>query len=486
MYVPQRTLKNLEAAIHCRMLRAAPVDQGKVIKFWKKVPSLLGFEDAPHFLPIDRQDMLPAYVHHLDSGRRKARYYRAEEEIEASGYGPQDFEFKRAEYFTKTNEKLMKYWDVSKSPFEKDYRPLMKPRGIVLLNPKAVDSIGPVLFKVAKRMKKLFNNKTAPVYRFGERLVRVTYASSLNDKELSEWTTWAHDWVSAGTERYWLILGGDDGLIITHDKEGFLYVCTDFSQFDQSISLGALLYQKRMQKRFGVAQRDLQCQFELGRASIGTALGRLFPGGRFQRLTGEAGTTVGNGMVHHGAFLYAMRHGNLSTLAERYLDLGLSVKLRSSRQLANADFLKGWWVPSGRSSELVWVPLPSQILKMGQHLGDPRTIRGFSKDLWLACRQHACAVAKTYASFGSTPIVEGFVERWKDAFVDVSAWRNDPHKVGAAGVGEVDLDQAYQQAGQRYGIEPSDMKVVADWYRRADVGHFFEHPAFLAMARRDY
>lgn len=476
LYAPARSVSNVMAALKYRLLQAAPGDSKTVEASWMRVPDL---KFVQRYSEIDRDEVWQQYWDHLETAQRKQRATRAHEAALGSHYSPTDRCFNKTSYFVKTNEKLIR--------IENGY-PAMKPRGIILLQPEAVDSIGPALFEVTKRLKKEHSLENPPVYKFGNRRVRISYASSATAEGLTAWLSRARAWVrraKRSEERFWAIVAGDDGFIVTGDSVGFLYLETDFSQFDQSEGKYALRYQRRQQRRLGLSRKDADCEKRIGNATITCSVGRLRMYERFWRATGEGATTHGNCIVHEGAILFVFSTGGLDGMADRYLSLGFKVKMRLSRSLSRVSFLKGWWLPSPGARH-IWTILPSRVLKIGQHLGNPCHIRGYSKDLYTACRQHACAVAKTYAAFPWSPVVGEYVAKWKDQYPKVPAWHLDSWRVSSKHPYRIDREAANMAAATRYGVSVEDVIELGEIYRTVDVMTFIKHPLFMRMAVTDY
>jgi hypothetical protein len=476
LYAPARSNDNLMTALKYRLLQAAPGDPDRIEAAWLQVPDLKFIKT---YSEIQRDEVWQQYWDHLESAARRARAQRGQDTVVASHYTPRDKCFNRTSYFVKTNEKL---------PRQEKGFPALKVRGIILLQPEAVDSIGPALFEVARRLKSEHSMRNPPVYNFanGKRRVRISYASSATADDLTRWLAQAKAWVRRGHEqRFWVLVAGDDGFMLTMDGDGYLYIETDFSQYDQSEGRQALRYQRRQQRRLGLSRKDAQCEKRIGNATITCALGKLIMMNRYWRATGESATTHGNCIVHEGAILYVFKTGGVEGMEARYLDLGLKVKMRMSRDLATVSFLKGWWLP-GPAAQEIWTILPSRVLKIGQHLGNPCHIRGYSANMYLACRQHAVAVAKTYAAFPWSPIVGDYVTRWKDLHPDVKAWRLEPWKVQSKVCHPVDHEAAVQAAARRYGVAVEEVEELGEIYRKADVMTFIKHPLFFRMAVTDY
>jgi hypothetical protein len=479
MYAAARTPKTEMAAIKYRILQKPPGNPKTANKMWSKVPDIML---RNQYAPIDRDIAWPVYEKHLESASRRARAQQAQEEVTSNGYNPSDYCFSHASMFVKTNEVLMR--------FERREDGLLyaafKPRAIINFRPKAIDSVGPCVFEAAKRLKEEHNYHNPPTFQNAKVLIRITYGSALDADQLSAWMENAKHWVERGGKkrRYWAVVAGDDGLIITYWNGALLFIETDFSQFDASEGVGALAYERRQLYRLGIPETDLECMKRQALAIIKSSLGKIKPGKRGRRQTGESKTTLGNGLVHEGALLYGLSDGNEWKLDERYLELGLKVKMLITRDLAKISFLKGWWLPSNEGT-LVWTVLPSRVLKVGKHLGDVRHIKGFSKNLWIASEQHASAVAKTYNAFSWSPIIGAYVWRWKDVH-DVRPWVLEPWKVRAGKKVGILMDEAYAMASRRYDVPVTAIHKVEQMYRGAGVMTFLMHPVFLRMALTDY
>lgn len=65
--------------------------------------------------------------------------------------------------------------------------------------------------------------------------------------------------------------------------------------------------------------------------------------------------------------------GDRRSFEELSCALGFSTKVKTSENLVDLEFLKGIWLYDSRQNA-IWVPLPSQILKLGKSIRDPRII----------------------------------------------------------------------------------------------------------------
>jgi hypothetical protein len=94
----------------------------------------------------------------------------------------------------------------------------------------------------------------------------------------------------------------------------------------------------------------------------------------YQLATGIDWTTVINSM---SSLIFCMFLLKLDAVAEQVAyDLGMKIKMVHSIGVENVTFLKGSWIPD-LTGALCWFPFPSQCLKLGKVLREPRL---FSKN----------------------------------------------------------------------------------------------------------
>jgi hypothetical protein len=94
----------------------------------------------------------------------------------------------------------------------------------------------------------------------------------------------------------------------------------------------------------------------------------------YQLATGIDWTTVINSM---SSLVFCMFLLKLDGVAEEVaFDLGMKIKMVHSIGVENVTFLKGSWIPD-LAGDLCWFPFPSQCLKLGKVLREPRL---FSKN----------------------------------------------------------------------------------------------------------
>lgn len=159
-----------------------------------------------------------------------------------------------------------------------------------------------------------------------------------------------------------------------------------------------------------------------------------------------------------------------------------------------ATFLKGWWMPDeeGRAR---WLPLPSQVIKLGKILTNPKEIypREDSDTAW---RMAAVSIAKGVGHVPfEYPILGPFLEKYRSLEQEFSEKQSaslkiiieQQHKVRReAGNFKLDVAMIVQEFGERYGLVDVDIRRVETLFREAPFPARLHDPVFEIIARVDY
>jgi hypothetical protein len=117
----------------------------------------------------------------------------------------------------------------------------------------------------------------------------------------------------------------------------------------------------------------------------------------FQLATGIDWTTVINSM---SSLIFCMFLLKTDGVAEEVaFDLGMKIKMVHSVGIEDVTFLKGSWIPD-LCGDLCWFPFPSQCLKLGKVLREPRLFSKNRKDTMEGVRVVAYGI---YSSMKSVP-----------------------------------------------------------------------------------
>lgn len=203
--------------------------------------------------------------------------------------------------------------------------------------------------------------------------------SGKNGEELGIWFTEKLDWVRLCPKRIAIIIAGDDTFFIANLNGELIFGEIDFSKYDRTQGIHALVFEMKVLHMFGMDKivasyllsailsdavyEDKSIQFS---AKI-----KMPP----QRATGGPDTTFGN--TFHTAvtffqYLYVYDNPDFTDIPRFQSLFGFESKYKSSSSFMGMTFLKGSWFPVGH--KYIWLPLPSQAIKVGKILTNPLDI----------------------------------------------------------------------------------------------------------------
>jgi len=206
----------------------------------------------------------------------------------------------------------------------------------------------------------------------------------------------------------------------------------------------------------------------------------------YQRATGAPDTTLGNTIINMHSLLYALEVSNsMTTLATDQARLGLIAKLTTHDSVNSATFLKGWWVPTIQGT-MVWLPLPSQVIKLGKILTNPRDIfKHLGADL--AWRSAASSMAASYGTVPfDYPLFGSLLKRYSYLGGEVKELDFQKHKVKVDTQAVVDVEAVTEMICGRYGISEDEIYDMEIEIASAPFPGLLVHPAWRFIAERDY
>jgi hypothetical protein len=171
-------------------------------------------------------------------------------------------------------------------------------------------------------------------------------------------------------------------------------------------------------------------------------------------------------------------------------ELGFESKLKKLSFEEGPTFLKGWWVPStsGGIFEYHWMPLPSQIIKLGKVGTDP-SITFSQVDPAEAHRRMASAMALGYPIVDyDYPILGCFLKKMRGLTnAVVKPVRKQIYGVDMCGpVKTVDRDLAIALICKRYGLTESDIDELESRITDAPFPCVMVDDRFNNLVRADY
>lgn len=381
------------------------------------------------------------------------------------------------------------------------------PRPIHQVDPLFAVTLGPEVYRVTERIKRLWRSYRVPQLKIGGLDVHVTFGAGLTDADLSHWFNSAVEEVGMH-----IICAGDDSVIAVLYPDGWLTFWEgDASQFDHSIRLAALEFEWKVLKRMGLSKNTIkllkrnssaQCTTR-PRADQSVSI-RVIRSE--ERNTGGVDTTVGNTCNMTGLLVGSMsrvhytRHTTVAAMEVECQRFGMIMKFKKTEgrvaELGGSwfppSFLKGtWWKGPGPQRNFLWGPLLSRLLKISKTMSDPMITYRHHRPASLrdALELHAIAVAKSMSSYTwPEPLI-----KWMSSFLrsplagEVRPSHEDiraPWKpLGTLGQGVLDWQE---QAADWYGVSADEVVEFVRHVCQLRVGDFSFHPMWRIMALRDY
>jgi hypothetical protein len=271
----------------------------------------------------------------------------------------------------------------------------IKPRLVKAVNPTIQACLAKPIDSAMRRLKTFCDGQRvlqygdSDVYNANERRCefRIAIGSGKTAYELSQWYQESLHWVEMprgkNVSRYAMIVAGDDFFCIYIESEVNVvnFVENDFSSFDRTQGVHALEAKALCYTALGVSacKRDFLFEailtdpiYENSRFELKEKI-RMPP----QCATGGPDTTLGNTVLNITSVLYSLRSEQMYKLAGEQSLLGFTSKIKFGESSIGMTFLKGWWVPLEDHSsglEYAWLPLPSQVIKLGKIMTHPEKI----------------------------------------------------------------------------------------------------------------
>jgi len=215
--------------------------------------------------------------------------------------------------------------------------------------------------------------------------VLLSVGSGKNAADLGQWFTESLDWVSYSPKRAAFIMAGDDTFFIANvpQPDGttkLIFGEMDFSKYDRTQGIHALMYEMKILKMMKFSEETLVGLYGsitspavYEEKSLNFKKKIEMP---VQRATGGPDTTFGN-TLNNGTTIWSHFydcHGTVrfDQIPKTQAQFGFESKYKQSDSFVGVTFLKGSWFPVG--SEYVWLPLPSQAIKIGKILSNPLEI----------------------------------------------------------------------------------------------------------------
>jgi len=485
-YVPMRSDENLLAVIEARFLAKPPMRPIPQAINWRALMAGVA-EKYPQYPTIDWMTHLYEWIDHFEDTHKRRKYLAALETYKTQGDYAVKEAYKSIKIMVKTDEMLLK---------SVKGRPAMKPRGIANVSPLVQLELGPIIYEATRRFKTLCSPRNpwrVPSTKFP---IYLAYGGASTDEDLSEFISlFLRD---KSFHCAYIIVAGDDSLVLERIGDVVRIYEGDAGMFDQSQSIGPLMFQYEVLKRLGMSDYHKERLEKLNRAKY-VAISRdkcrkieIIRNNRPYLDTGSPQTSLGNSVDMGSPWIGALESGDPQNF---FRMLGFDMILRVHSQVTEATFLKGMWYPTHNDPvyPYLWAPLPSRFLKLGKSKNDPRSL--YKPQLWrkggLEANFEAAVylffndLSHSYASFGRVPLLRTFVDRFLSGKPQIRSFY-EKHKVQATPNQKPALDEfrVIDQLSKHYNV-PCEWWYSVENMIPSKPFWFLEHPLFEALAK-DY
>jgi len=365
MYMPANSAYNLLLAVTHRIMKRPPCEcpEQEVMKNWMWCQVFLRL-----FVPVGEEhydDYLPSLLRSMGSKRK--RILDAEE---------RDIEGVTAKLFKTVNVK----WNETIASKIVDGVEVFKPRAIVNLDPIYHARTAPWSKQLVKQLKLLWKGSVLheiPLPSGNVMVVRIIFACGLTHEDLCEVGSFA-----LHSDVITIIVSGDDSLVAWGSYCHLFnarFSAADETMCDQSQGEAALDYWFELwASRCGASWDFIESIKEQNRRNfVARREGMCFVGDPgWELATGLTATTLCNTVHVITKTLYVAARkieGDERTFDEISCDLGFTSKVKHSDEIEDLEFLKCIFYEADDNC-VGALPLPSQVLKLGKSMRDPRQI----------------------------------------------------------------------------------------------------------------
>jgi hypothetical protein len=320
---------------------------------------------------------------------------------------------------------------------------------------------------------------------------RFTVGSGLNSDALNIWRKKTCEEAASHTQYVGAIFAGDDFLAIVNDHGQLLVVESDKTKYDRTQGVHALFQEHELLELFGLPaakrkvlaeQSKIKAKYQNRKLDI--SMKCPMP---TQRDTGGADTTLGNTINLQMTFYDVLVNSgtNVYKYEKEWRKFGFIPKIKIFHTLPEATFLKGWWADGFH-----WMPLPSQVVKAGKVMTDPKKIFPHLEPL-KAWEATAKCVALGFGHVPDNyPILGALLKRYKrssDEDVEEQIpkfW--EAHKVRVDAFADISRDSCMDQMMKRYAIDKEDILSFEQKISQSIMPSIIYHKIYDIMVSVDY
>jgi len=479
-----------------RALRAPLITNSEVsLRAWNRpvFSAIIKFfsHNAPSF--SYSEDALRAeFLSHFQ-GSKLRRIRRAFDQIALSPTTPSMDYVQSSAFFHKRDEMLVKMTDP----------PTAKPRVINNVDPRIQATLGPKILLLTKKMKSFTPYDSPLVFensRYGKIYVHFYWGAGRTALQLSEWFNVA---IHAEAGHFYVIVAGDDSLVIGRFFSDLIILEGDASAFDQTQSSGPLRYQILLMMALGFTFLEADILWATFHSTVKCYLS---DGGKMSysrkklpsRNTGGPDTTWGNTMLMFSALTCVLNEmdPNVSVLEieKIFASLGFEIKLRYDAYSWGevmcglpCSFLKGLFYPTV-DGHFFWGPAPSRLLKLGKSFTNPLVLykKWCARDPIRASELFMHDVVYGLSAFVLPNCLDLYVRQFLLTSSPILSFE-EPYKTLAGSIRPA-LHPVYQYnvLCARYSCTVNDLLRLESLIQQLSVFTFLEDPLLITFSKMDY
>nr|AGZ83338.1 gp1 [Eunivirus] len=373
-----------------------------------------------------------------------------------------------------------------------------KPRLIKSIDPAVQAAMGVEVNRTLQNQKDYWHDHVFRCPFNSNWMFTVHIGSGMNSSDLNEWFAYAHESAFNNSKTLHCIFAGDDCLIVANNNGKFLYAEFDASRFERSQNKHLHTFQYQVMQRFGFPVSCIKKAKKIMEQIPTMTLKNCDSKEQIpmppQRSTGGADTTCGNTTVMIGATLGSIADPEIffehpESILERYREHGIDVTYAFSDEPSLVTFLKGWWQLDLTRHRHVWVPLPSQTIKLGKIQKDPCTLYPKKSKI----EAYACVAMSFYKCLAGIdpeyPLLGTLLKRYSHMQVwsdDVEKADFGPYKTVIDQFKYIDRRAALAHISHRYDVTIEEILEAEHLIATAPFPSTISHRVFERLVAVDY
>jgi hypothetical protein len=416
----------------------------------------------------------------------------------------------RARIQTKEGDAVLKseaFLKVDEMLFKKilpDGRYNIKPRVIQAVDTTVCCYVQKEVNGFTDYLKDSIFNPYTNTHTIGGVQVLIAIGSGMDAQGLSDWFNHSVMWIKSMAQLYpnrdalSFIVAGDDYFGICYRSGKFFIQENDFSFYDRTEGRHALWFQRELLIMLGFNKEVAHVLYDtcfvtpvfIDRKADTKTKMPAPP----QRFSGAQDTTLGNSILNICSVIYCLIQ-NHSPILNAQVNLGFVAKMvetETTNFVTISTFLKGWFVPSRLNDDCVWLPLPSQLVKLGVIKTDPSKIYTDESSHTAYCMA-AKAMASSFKCVPDEyPLLGYLILKYKsltdqevssDKTLLLNQFKSEIYNSNAR---HIDVEENRNMVFLRYGLSELQQLEMEKLLLETSFPSLVGHDGFLRLTEVDY